>query len=105
MPPQMKAARLNCGEIRTLSVKYLIVACHFSLPLLPLVVAKRVNTEHQEDVLSFSFDIGTLASINGTFFTPLFSPSLNFFQLINFKTHSLLSSSHYQLNILLGEKK
>ena len=88
MPPQMKAARLNCGEIRTLSVKYLIVACHFSLPLLPLITAKRVNTEHQEDVLSFSFDIGTLA----------------FLQLINIKNHSLLSSSHHQLNILPGEK-
>ena len=78
MPPQMKAARLNCGEIRTLSVKYLIVACHFSLPLLPLVVAKCVNTEHQEDVLSFSFDIGTLASINGTFFHPFIFSKFKF---------------------------
>ena len=79
MPPQMKAARLNCGEIRTLSVKSLIVARHFSLPLLPLVVAKRVNTEHQEDVLSFSFDkVGTLASINGTFFHPFIFSKLKF---------------------------
>ena len=49
-----------------------------SPPLLPLVVAKRVNTEHQEDVLSFSFDIGTLASINGTFFHPFIFSKLKF---------------------------
>ena len=49
-----------------------------SPPLLPLVVAKRVNTEHQEDVLSFSFDKGTLASINGTFFHPFIFSKLKF---------------------------
>ena len=32
MALQMKAARLNCGEIRTLSVKYLIVALFTSPP-------------------------------------------------------------------------
>ena len=61
MAPQMKAARLNCGEIRTLLIKYLIVPCHFSLPLLPLIAVKRVNTEQQKAMLSFPFGIGTLA--------------------------------------------
>ena len=65
----------------------------------------RVNTEHQEAMLSFSFGIGTLASIKeNLFFTPLFSLILNFLQLINIKNHNLLSSSHHQLNILPGEK-
>ena len=68
MPPQKR--RLNCGDIRILLVKYLIVA--FSLPLLPLITAKRVNTEHQEVMLSFSFGIGTLASIKENFFSLLY---------------------------------
>ena len=66
----------------------------------------RVKTEYQEAMLSFSFGIGTLASIKENFFfTLLFSLILNFLQLINIKNHSLLSSSHHQLNILPGEKK
>ena len=32
MPPQTKTDRLNCGEIRTLLVKYLIVALFTSPP-------------------------------------------------------------------------
>ena len=64
----MKADRLNRGKIRTLLVKYLVVSMLLSFPLLLLVAAKGVNTDLQEAVFSFSFDIKTLASINGELF-------------------------------------
>ena len=64
----MKADGLNRGKIRTLLVKYLVVSMLLSFPLLLLVAAKGVNTDLQEAVFSFSFDIKTLASINGELF-------------------------------------
>ena len=95
----LKADRLNCGEIWTSLVKYLIVAYrfHFSSP--------HVNMEHQEAMFSFSFGMVTLASIKGNSFdTPLFSFILNCLKLISIQAHSLLSSSRSKLNILPGRK-
>ena len=70
-----------------------------SLPLLLLFAAKRVNTEH---LLAWEH----LLQLRGNFFdTPLFSLILNFLQLNNIETHSLLSSSHYDSIFYRGKKK
>ena len=97
MSPQMKADRVNCDEIRTSLVKYSIVDGHFHFPSFSSL---------QQNVSTRNTFWEHLLQLRGNFFdTPLFSLILNFLQLNNIETHSLLSSSHYDSIFYRGKKK
>ena len=97
MSPQMKADRVNCDEIRTSLVKYSIVDGHFHFPSFSSL---------QQNVSTRNTFWEHLLQLRGNFFdTPLFSLILNFLQLNNIETHSLLSSSHYDSIFNRGKKK